>query len=153
VLPFQFEGGAMDRQIKVRLKADLTRYVTGLVPGVEGVTVGRRGIWSRGSDCFITVQFLGKTTLDVLWSSLEIIDDEYLKEAEASASKHMEELKTATDIVRHLGPRGGFQCLSFTYRTEEGITTHTSIGFRKEAERIISYFSQNGILVKDVIRR
>ena len=142
----------MDRQIKVRLKVDLTKYSIGLVPGVEGITVGKMGIWSRGSDRFITVKFPGRATLDVLWDSLEIIDEEYLKEAEVSAKKYMEELKTATDVVRYLGPRGGFQYLSFTYFTKEGISVHQTIGFKKEAERTINYFNQNGIHIMDVIK-
>ena len=34
----------MEKNIKVKLTADLTKYAKGLVPGTEGITVGRWGI-------------------------------------------------------------------------------------------------------------
>ena len=57
---------------RVRLKVDLTRYHTSLKVGVEGVTAGRQGLWSRNQDRFITVRF-PETTLDTLWKSLGVI--------------------------------------------------------------------------------
>lgn len=50
--------------IRVKLKSDLTRYADGLLPGIEGYTIGRYGIWSRGSDRFVGVTFPGIATLD-----------------------------------------------------------------------------------------
>jgi hypothetical protein len=47
----------MERPIKVRLTADLTRYHPKLQVGAEGYTVGAYGMWSRGSDRFIGVRF------------------------------------------------------------------------------------------------
>lgn len=65
----------MDRGIRVRLRTDLTRYNAKLTPGVEGVTVGEYGMWSKGSDRFVGVHFPGIVTLDVLWEGLEIVDE------------------------------------------------------------------------------
>ena len=70
----------IEKGMKVKLTVDLTQYAKGLVAGTEGITAGQQGMWSRGSDRFITVRFPGITTLDVLWDSLEIIDEEVLKE-------------------------------------------------------------------------
>ena len=67
----------MEEQIKVKLLVDLTRYADGLVEGLEGYTVGSKGMWSRANDNFVTVCFSNIATLDVLWKSLEIIDEEY----------------------------------------------------------------------------
>lgn len=38
------------RKIKVRLTADLTKYLLGLVAGSEGITVGQVGRWSKNDD-------------------------------------------------------------------------------------------------------
>ena len=54
----------MERKIKVKLTVDLTNYAKGLTADSEGYTVGRQGMWSRGSDRFITVNFPGIATLD-----------------------------------------------------------------------------------------
>jgi hypothetical protein len=70
----------VERHIKVKLLTDLSKYAPGLVPGVEGHTIGQYGLWSRGSDRFIGVCFPGIAKLDVLWESIEVIDKEYLEE-------------------------------------------------------------------------
>lgn len=36
--------------LKVRLKDDLTRHNRKLVPGIEGITIGRIGTWSKSQD-------------------------------------------------------------------------------------------------------
>lgn len=137
----------MDEKIRVRLKIDLSRYATGLLPGIEGITVGRQNMWSRGSDRFISVHFPGVTTLDVLWSSLEIVDKEYLKKIEEEREEFKRELKTATNVVKAIGPRGGFKGLSFEYVNNEGIHCSTSIGFKSKAENIIKILEEYGISV------
>ncbi|MEL7648473.1 MAG: hypothetical protein AAGU76_10300 [Sedimentibacter sp.] len=67
----------MDRHTKVKIKTDLSKYANGLLPEIEGYTVGQYGTWSNGSDRFIGVCFSGITTIDVLWEFLVIIDSEY----------------------------------------------------------------------------
>ncbi len=58
---------------KVRLLVDLTKYDPKLVVGVEGVTVGEYGMWSRNYARFVGVDF-GFGTFDILWTGLEIIE-------------------------------------------------------------------------------
>jgi hypothetical protein len=121
----------MQGGIKVRLKVDLTKYRTGLVPGTEGTTIGNYGIWSRGSDRFVGVHFPDKGALDVLWDSLEIIDEEYLKRNEEQRNRYFEKLKSATEVVKCVGPRGGFRHLSYTYTDSNGIQVQHLMDFVK----------------------
>ena len=132
----------MKDKINVRLKVDLSEYLTGLTTGTEGYTIGNYGMWSRSNDNFTGVHFPGIGSLDVLWSSLEIIDEEYLKEAEELRRQKLEEYKSAKDIIKYVGPRGGFKYLSFTYSNLNGITVHYSNGFKQESEKLIEYFRE-----------
>lgn len=136
----------MERNVKVKLTVDLTKYAKGLIPGTEGVTVGSQGMWSRGSDRFITVSFPGITTLDVLWDSLEIIDKEVIQENKRQKKIFAENLKTAQDVTLYLGSKGGFKALSYSYfDRDSGITVHTSVGFKKEAYEIIEILKTHNV--------
>ncbi|WP_145412725.1 hypothetical protein [Paenibacillus xylanexedens] len=137
----------MEKKIKVRLKTDLTNYLNGLKAGTEGYTIGRFGMWSRGNDNFTGVHFRGIGSLDVLWSSLEIIDEDYLKKTEERKHKRLEEFKSAKDITKYIGPRGGFKGLSFKYTTLEGNVVNYSNGFKQESEEIIQYFKDLGLSI------
>ena len=139
----------MEEKIKVKLLVDLTKYGEGLVPGTEGYTVGRKGVWSKASDNFITVCFPGVATLDVLWKSLEIIDEEYLKKVEEKNKTFEEKLKTAKDITLNLGPYGGFKYLHFTYKDGD-INNSYSVGSKKKAEWFLELFNKYGLEVKEV---
>ncbi|MBB6624803.1 hypothetical protein H7E67_15280 [Clostridium gasigenes] len=94
--------------IKVELKTDLTKYGEGLIAGIKGITIGQQGIWSRSNDNFITVKFENNIILDVLWNSLEIIDEEYLQKLSKTKTTYLKELKTATNIIKTIGPKGGY---------------------------------------------
>ncbi len=133
--------------LKVRLRTDLTRYNKGLVPGVEGVTAGRQGMWSHVQDRFITVRFEGIATLDVLWSSLEIIDEDYLKQVEEDEKKFKEELKTARNVKIVFGPKGGFRYLDLEYDSD-GHQWHRSIGSKSEADEVVQVLKGYGIPVQ-----
>ncbi len=141
----------MEEQIKVKLLVDLTRYADGLVEGSVGYTVGSNGMWSRANDNFVTICFPEIATLDVLWKSLEIIDEEYLKKAEEANKKWKEQLKSAKDVELHLGPRGGFRSLQFMYLDDNNIINHYAVGFKNEADNILKIFKENNIKVKEVI--
>ena len=104
----------IEKGTKVKLTVDLTQYAKGLVAGTEGITAGQQGMWSRGSDRFVTVRFPGITTLDVLWDSLEIIDEEVLKEMDRQKKLFVENLKSAKDVTC-MWPKGGFKYLSYRY--------------------------------------
>ncbi len=140
----------MTENIKVRLKTDLTRYNPKLVIGVEGVTVGQTGMWSRGSDRFIGVNFPEIGTFDILWEGLEIIDQEYLAKMKKQKDEEAEALKTATDVVKYVGPNGGFQCLRYTYTGPDGRICSTSQGFRAKAEEIESLLRAYNIPIREV---
>ena len=133
----------------MRLKTDLTRYLAGLIVGSEGYTVGQYGMWSRGSDRFVGVHFPGIGTLDVLWEGLEIIDEEYLREAAERKAQLWEALKSATDVEVVRGPRGGFRYLSYRYIGPDGIPTSRSTGFKDEAEELLTVFRDQGIRVAE----
>lgn len=136
----------IEHGIRVKLTVDLTKYASGLVAGTEGMTVGRQGMWSRGNDRFITVHFPGIATLDVLWDSLEIIDEAALQAIAREQEKEDLQLKSARDVIHYVGPKGGFRALSYTYTDlESGTESHISVGFRKEAYRIMEIFQQYGI--------
>lgn len=136
----------LEKGMKVKLTVDLTKYASGLVAGTEGVTVGRRGMWSRGNDRFITVCFPGITTLDVLWDSLEVIDQEALEAIAREKELFLKHLKGAEDVTLYVGPKGGFRALSYCYTDpESGVSVHTSEGFRDEAYRIMDLLKEYGI--------
>lgn len=138
-------GGKMEK-IKVRLNTDLTRYGEGLKKGIEGYTIGEYDVWSRGSDRFIGVCFPDIKTLDVLWDSLDIIDEDFLKGREENKKIFLEELKTATEVEKHVGPRGGFRYLS--YKTNSRCVSNC---FKDEALEIEKIIKSYGIEVKEII--
>jgi hypothetical protein len=67
----------MSSSIRVRLLVDLTRYHPALRAGAEGVTVGQAGVWSRGNGRFVGVRFDQAGVHDILWDSLEIVDENF----------------------------------------------------------------------------
>jgi hypothetical protein len=138
----------MQTQIKVRLKADLTQYHPGLTPGVEGYTIGVYGEWSRNFDRFIGVCFPGIHTLDVTWDSLEIIDAEYLERLAKERQEKMDPLKAARNVVKRVGPRGGFRYLTYEYTDKTSVNVYASTGSRSEAKELEKFFSEHGIPVK-----
>lgn len=140
----------MKSGVKVRLKKDLTKYKQGLTAGSEGVTCGNYGDWSRSSDLFTMVDF-GIIRLDVVIDQLDIIDENYLAELDEIRKKKFEEYKTATNIVKRVGPRGGFKSLSFKYIAIEGHSINTSIGSRNTADSIVEFFEENKMPVKQEV--
>ena len=141
----------MERQIPVRLKAGLTRYHPGLTPGVEGYTIGAYGTWSRGSDRFVGICFPGIITLDVLWEGLEVIDPKHLAEAKKAAAIREQEWLRATNVVKHLGPNGGFKSLSYQSTGGNGITRGCSYGplSREAAKEAEAFFRSHGIPIRE----
>ena len=136
--------------LKVRLKVDLTNYHPSLVVGSEGETCGRGGLgsWSHAHDRFIMVRFPG-CTLDVLWESLQIIDEEYLGKVKEQQQKFHNELKTAKNVKLVLGPKGGFRYLSLEYESEYG-SMHSSYGFKEEANEIMEVLKTYGVWITTV---
>lgn len=138
----------MNERIRVRLTVDLTEYKPGLVAGSEGYTVGAFGLWSRTFDRFVGVNFPGIGTLDVLWKSLEIIDEEYLKEMEKQKNNQLEELKSARNVIKFIGPKGGFRYISYEYTDKNGVNVSTSNGFKQDSEKLLKIFADYNIPVE-----
>jgi hypothetical protein len=128
--------------IKVRLKDDLTRYHPSLRIGTEGMTEPNGGMWARGSDRFVSVRF-PETRLDVLWTGLEIIDTKFLAERAAAKKQFHEDLRGASEVVKYIGPRGGFKCISYRIGNSSA-----SNGFKEEAEEIESVIRSYKIPIK-----
>lgn len=104
-------------------------------------------MWSRGVDSFTGVRFPEAGVRDIRWSSLEITDEGYLRQREEARQKKREALRTATDVVLHLGPNGGFRGLSCRYEID-GHTNHETMG-RESAEEALALFKEYGIPVKE----
>lgn len=141
MIKIENELGDYMKDISVKLIKDLTKYRAGLIPGIKGVTLGEQGALSRSNDNFITVRFENNTVLDVLWSNLEIIDKIYLKESEERRKEYLMELKTSNNIIKYIGPRGGFKYLSFEYISKDGTRIYISTTFKNKAEELLKIFS------------
>lgn len=137
------------RSIAVRLLVDLTRYHPALLRGAEGRTTERNGLWSRANDRFVPVVFPGAGTVDVLWASLEIIDATYLAEMAARHTEKIDALRTARNVVKVLGPRGGFKYLSYEYTDKSGVICHVGTTFRTEGDELIALLKGYGIAVEE----
>jgi len=125
---------------------DLTSYHPQLVKGVEGITIGAYGVWSKGSDRFVGVRFQGIGTFDVLWESLEIV--EFIADCKARERQQLEALKSARNVVRYTGPRGGFKCLSYEYVDKDGVLCHVSTAGREECDKLTAFFHEQGIAIR-----
>lgn len=99
------------------------------------------------------VNFPGIGIFDVLWDSLQIIDEAYLAEAQKRETERWEALKSAKNVVQAVGPRGGFRYLSYEYVDRDGMLCHVSSGNRDEAKRLVEFFKQHRILVREEVIR
>lgn len=132
-------------KIRVELTEDLTKYGKDLVIGTKGYAIGRKGIYSRNNDNFITVIFDNSQELDVLCKGLKIIDEEYLKKLEIKKAEEKIKLKDAYNIVITYGPHGGFKYLSFKCGN-----VSTSTGFKDEAQYYIDIFKEYNLPIKSI---
>jgi hypothetical protein len=60
----------------------------------------------------------------------------------------LEPLKTAQNIVKTVGPQGGFRYLSYEYINEHGTLAHAGTGSKTEAERLEMFFAKHNIPIK-----
>jgi hypothetical protein len=59
-----------------------------------------------------------------------------------------ERLKSAKNVIKELGPRGGFRFLSYEFIDEHGSVVHSSTGSRTEAERLEAVFTRHNIPIE-----
>jgi hypothetical protein len=123
-------------KIKVKLTRDLSQYNSMLKIGTEGYTVEASGMWSRSNDNFVSVFFPGIETRDIMWSSLEIIDEDFIATREKEKQAEREALVKAYDVVKTVGPKGGFRSISYCYLDSNGKVRHASKGNKADAEAI-----------------
>jgi hypothetical protein len=57
------------------------------------------------------------------------------------------QLRTAKNVVKVVGPRGGFRSLAYEYIDAAGVTVHVATGIRDEAERLEAFFKRSNIHV------
>ena len=120
---------------RVQLITDLRRYHPKAVVGAEGSTRGP----SLLGDRFVWVEFDAGFRLEVLWQSLRTLD---LKAPERMSK--WSKCVSFTEVEWWTGSRGGFNCISYSH-IEDGIPHHSSLGDRKEAERLRDALEQNKI--------
>jgi len=63
-------------------------------------------------------------------------------------AKKLEPLKTAKNVVKTMGPQGGFRHLSYEYVNELGTFVRASASSKTEAERLETFFSKHNIPIK-----
>jgi len=137
-------------KVKVRLIHDLSRYNSELKIGTEGFTVEAEGMMSRSNDNFVSVFFPGIETRDIMWRSLEIIDENFLAAREKEKQEELDGLKEAYDVVKTIGPKGGFRNISYLYVNSSGKVSRVSKNNKIEAEVIESILNQLNITIKVV---
>ncbi len=116
--------------IKVRLNADLSYYFPGLTSGLEGYTMGN-AFKSDTYTAVINVYFDGYGVATVVLDRLDIIDEEYLDFLKRREETFLKSLKDAKEIVKKVGPKGGFKELKL-FSSFGKIT----ISNKKEADKI-----------------
>lgn len=112
------------------LKTDLRRYANGLVAGSIGYTAGRTGEFSSVDDKFIMVDFPGIAKLDILWSSLEILDEDILLEMARKEDFIMANIYKVQKADLFMGPLGGFRYLLIVLNDSEYRTKNRERAFR-----------------------
>ena len=65
-----------------------------------------------------------------------------------SERKWQESLKTARNVVKRVGPQGGFRSLSFEYVNSDGSKGHFSTSFKSEGDKLEKSFSDLEIPVE-----
>lgn len=56
-----------------------------------------------------------------------------------------EPLKNAKNVVKKVGPQGGFRYLSYEYVDERGVLVHNNTTSKTEAERLEAFFARQNI--------
>lgn len=131
-------------RIKVKLNSDLTHYLPRLTKDLVGYTMGN----AYKSDTYtavVDVSFENGMTASITLDKLTIIDEEYLAFLEKREQKFLDSLTTATNIIKKVGPRGGFKSLTFKYDFGK-----LEIYNRSQAEKIINKFEKLKKEIKEI---
>jgi hypothetical protein len=60
----------------------------------------------------------------------------------------LEPFKTAQNVIKTVGPQGGFRQLSYEYINERGTIARAVTGSKTEAERLEMFFAEHNVPVK-----
>jgi len=66
----------------------------------------------------------------------------------AFLSEQNEPLKTATNVIKVVGPQGGLRSFSYEYTNEKGIQVSTSAYNKSEVARLEAFFAEHDIHVQ-----
>jgi hypothetical protein len=82
---------------------------------------------------------------------LEVVDEKYLQEKREREAKQLEKYKSAQNVIKHVGPKGGFKDLNFEYFDSDDAKVCYSLGIKSEAEKLIEIVMRYGIEVSEKI--
>jgi hypothetical protein len=75
----------------------------------------------------------------------QFVVGDYRPFADEKRKQWEQSLLSARNVVKNVGPQGGFRSLSFEYTAEGGYTTHRSVGTAAEASKLEDFFQQHNI--------
>lgn len=128
---------------RVRLLCGLTKYRSGLVAGSVG-TVSGSAQWG------VLVKYDNGDVLDTLVKSLELFEPKDIAEAEQADREWEDQIRSAPEAKIHLGPAGGFRCVSIEYVNSYGTMTYHSNGDKQDALKILKIMLAAGKPVQEV---
>jgi len=70
---------------------------------------------------------------------------DYRPYAEEKRKRWEKELLSAKNVVKRVGPNGGFRYLSYEYTSNEGYTVHKGTGIAAESAKVEAFFEKHGI--------
>jgi len=70
---------------------------------------------------------------------------DYRPFAEKEKKRWEKSLLSARNVVKHIGPHGGFRSMSYEYTAEGGYTVHTGASSAAEARELEAFFDQHHI--------
>ena len=64
------------------------------------------------------------------------------------AEAKLEPLKSAKEVVKTVGPQGGFRSLAYEYMNDRGAIIHVTASTKAEADRLEAFFVRHGIPIE-----
>lgn len=74
---------------------------------------------------------------------------DYRPHADEKRKQREKSLLSARNVIKYLGPQGGFRSLSYEYTAEEGYAVHTGTATAAEARELEEFFHQHGIPITE----
>jgi len=139
---------------RVKLNVDLTEYDNRLTAGQEGITIPNIQLSMWGSmDTFVAVKFDCGVKLDIPINLLDF-KGKYINSDKDSEFSD-EEIKTITNVIKHIDKKGKFIYLSYEYVRDDKIPSHCgicAIDFRKSANEMLDLFKSLNLPINVVTK-